>query len=1114
MPITEALQEQLDRLNPQQREAVDHVDGPLLVIAGPGTGKTQLLSLRAANILATRDVAPRNILCLTYTEAGARAMRKRLVELIGRDAYGLEVCTFHGFCAQLRSRYPEYFHAGVTGELVSGIRQGEILNGLLKELPASSPLYAGVWEGVQANFKSIKSFVSEFKKSGLALDEFRAMQQQTLQFIELAKQSPVLDMIRGGMPGDHAAKEEFDRDFREAVEELVASAPRELREPVITTPGIYVPYATWLRGLVRRTEFFDEDFKTEGFKKFRDEVFVGNRVATKKFRAENDCKRALAAIDIYEKYQAQLAEEGLYDFDDMIGDALDALNDDGLRGAMQQRYQYIQVDEFQDTNGAQLRLVELLTNGGDPREANVMAVGDDDQAIMRFQGASVECIRQFQERCHPHEVVLRVNYRSTPAIVELGGEVGGQIERRIVGGDGDAKRLTAYRAESEQTEFTARVFASQDVERYELARDIRKRIDAGFIGNCEDPSEAIAVISPKNRALADLIPYLHRFDVPFTYRVTSEISQMECMQTLIAVMRFVVARSLGHTKAAEAQLPQIVASPELGISHSSCIWLAREVRSNEEYCKSWITALRKQESGRLAELWSWLDELAAEQSAAPVRGLIARMARRIGGYYEKRKDENVLAFAEFNAGIRALLDFAEGELCSGRGLGRAMRLSDVMERFELAQLYDEKVNATVELGTPGAATLTTAHGSKGLEFDLVYLLDADDGTWRKESNGMSCFPQNMLVGDGRGTADKVDDEDDVHRLLFVAVTRAKRFLEVYRGPGELVRELQGLVEEEEVEAAPEDLDDIIATSWARAFELDTPELVKLLEPLAPEHLSVSALNDFVAYEPGCPNSLEFPAKRMLCLPQEPSIALEFGRAVHEFMKDYVAHVLAAGDTGLDGLAEATRQKILRMDFEEKDVQSYAGRFDRIVGQFVPRLGEALASRLDDGASVRTEMKLNAHVASSEVPLFGICDLIVLDEARHEAHIVDYKTGFNYKHKNAAAYRRQLQFYKLLLENSVELPGYRVVDEMDIYIEPEKGSEGDLHEPVREVVSSDDLEHLTKLVEAVWARIQAGAYDTSAFEESELYKSKVAGKSLQKGRIQSYYEQWLIDTPVG
>ena len=115
----DAFTESLERLNPQQREAVEYIDGPLMVIAGPGTGKTQLLSLRAANILAQRDIQPQNILCLTYTEAGAEAMTKRLIELIGRDGYNIEVSTFHAFASGCRNKYPEYFREKSRTTLIS-----------------------------------------------------------------------------------------------------------------------------------------------------------------------------------------------------------------------------------------------------------------------------------------------------------------------------------------------------------------------------------------------------------------------------------------------------------------------------------------------------------------------------------------------------------------------------------------------------------------------------------------------------------------------------------------------------------------------------------------------------------------------------------------------------------------------------------------------------------------------------------------------------------------------------------------------------------------------------------------------------------------------------------
>ena len=99
----------LAKLNPAQKQAVDEIYGPLFVLAGPGTGKTQLLSARAANILNLTDTSPESILCLTYTEAGATAMRQRMAEIIGIDAYKINVMTFHGFAMDIASTFSEYF---------------------------------------------------------------------------------------------------------------------------------------------------------------------------------------------------------------------------------------------------------------------------------------------------------------------------------------------------------------------------------------------------------------------------------------------------------------------------------------------------------------------------------------------------------------------------------------------------------------------------------------------------------------------------------------------------------------------------------------------------------------------------------------------------------------------------------------------------------------------------------------------------------------------------------------------------------------------------------------------------------------------------------------------
>src|SRR3989344_7349350 len=119
------------KLTARQKQAVDYLNGPLLVIAGPGTGKTQLLSARVANILKSTDVYPDNILCLTFTNKAADNMAQRLQELIGRDAQAVNVKTFHGLAADVMNRYPEYFWRGARLDIAPEAVQAEIIQQVL-----------------------------------------------------------------------------------------------------------------------------------------------------------------------------------------------------------------------------------------------------------------------------------------------------------------------------------------------------------------------------------------------------------------------------------------------------------------------------------------------------------------------------------------------------------------------------------------------------------------------------------------------------------------------------------------------------------------------------------------------------------------------------------------------------------------------------------------------------------------------------------------------------------------------------------------------------------------------------------------------------------------------
>lgn len=1105
MRQSEELREQLDRLNSEQRGAVDCIDGPLLVVAGPGTGKTQLLSLRAANILSTRDVRPKNILCLTFSNAGAESMRKRLVELIGRDAYGIEVATFHSFASSLRSRFPHAFKRGSSSAIISDLRRAEIVNAILNSLPSENALASGSQNGVNIRLNEVISFISRFKASGLTTDELRAIADQNDAFFDIVEaDEELMDIVNSPLPRKDCDKEAFISGFETSILRVCANAPVESCNPVISVPGIYVPYPKWMRELVADAELIDEDGNAAGFSDLRNTLFEGTGKDGRMLRDRKTSRYMRAAADIYDRYCEALSERNLYDFDDMILDAIEAIRGDrSISDELHNTYQYIQVDEFQDTNGAQMRILELLA--GDAERPNIMAVCDDDQAIMRFQGATIECIQQFEDRWHPENIVLKTNYRSTPAIVELGKGVAGQIENRLATSVAD-KDVKAFSPQTGPTRFSEHVFVSRDAELYSLAEDIRSVIDGGFIERCSDPDEAIAVIAPKHASLKSLIPYLNEFNIPFAYRETSNVFAMESMQTLLALLRYVAFAGSGRLQYAEAQLPQIVASPEFGLSKTDCLLFAKKVKT--DYHGRWINALDDTDNPKLQYIAQRLGEWASKAAVSPVRELVFDLSRPLMSYYEGLGESDPWAYAQFNAGIRALLRFTEDELGGASHLRRAVRITDIVKAMDDLERYGISIDATISIGREGAIRLVSAHGSKGLEFDRVYMLDADDSTWHKGAASTSFFTKNMYVGDQK-------DDDDARRLLFVALTRAKRELELYRASGSTLRELSDAIDT--VEHTPDACKaaKICATSWLEQYSLDTPEFASLLAPeLTPKFLSASGLNDFVEVVNGEPATVEFPSKRMLRLPQSPAIASEFGTIVHAYFEDYVGKVILGGEDA-ESVNDLYRNCISWLDYREDEVEGVLLRFQRIVNEFIPTLPDIIKGV--DGRIV-TEAKLNV-LTPSGVPLYGLCDLLLVDDAAKEVHIIDYKTGFSYPGATpTTSYGRQLGFYKLLIELSGEFEGYKVVSSSDVYVEPKRGNAGELHPAVETDMTADSADHLISLIDVVWRRIQEGDFDTSGFLGSENYLEAQAKDVTKDGKprkrkdhrlFQAAFEDWLI-----
>ena len=556
------------KLNANQRQAVDYIHGSLLVVAGPGTGKTELLSMRTAQILRQTDTLPDSILCLTFTESGATNMRQRLRQIIGEDAYKIAIHTFHSFGMEIINQHREYFFRGADAQPADELTQHQIVTEILEGLDWRNPLSAkNNGEFVYTN--ELIRVISEFKQSGLTPAELRAITADNQRVIadiasdiqqvfaaKISKKTielfaPLAEKIAERVGGGGITESSGDTDD---------SAPHHATPSAALPPSI-TPYAQVLALSIAHAaqEAIDAN-STKPLTAWKNkwcEKNAAGEFVLKDFAAS---EKLSAAIDVYEAYGNVLAERSLFDYDDMILSVIQACESHPeLRANLQEQFQFIMVDEFQDTNLAQLRLLFDLT--GDEDNPNIMAVGDDDQAIFSFQGADVGNIQRFRQHYHdPKIIVLTDNYRSAADILTAARGVITQGTDRLENTiDGLSKQLTAH-ASGSGARVEVQEFTSVSEERAGVAQQIAELIKRGA-----DPAH-ITVIARHHKELIELLPYLYRQNLTVNYERHDDILEQDIIQALDKLARVVMAIHQNNLDAANSLLPEVIAHPAFGFS--------------------------------------------------------------------------------------------------------------------------------------------------------------------------------------------------------------------------------------------------------------------------------------------------------------------------------------------------------------------------------------------------------------------------------------------------------------------------------------------------------------------------------------------------------------------
>ena len=445
----------------EQKLAVDTIDGPVLVIAGPGSGKTELLGLRVANILKKTDTPTNSILCLTFTESAASNMRSRLVGLIGPEAHKVAIHTFHSFGTEIIAQNPSYFFFGAGFKPAAELAQFEVLQEIFTELDPRNLMSSFHPELGFTFLKDSLSCIEAIKKGGLTPSEFREVLNHNKLFLE-----EIETELQKIFENTISAKTvENLWGFMEKIENLkLQDNSKELKSSINSSTLPWSDTFSTLQEIVLlqlaqvrrdvensgKTNYqagkVDTKAVTAWKNSFTEKDTSGNR-HTKDFLRMD---KMLVLADIYEAYQNKMFSNGSFDFADMLLEVVKILNDPksiDLKYNLQEKYQYILVDEFQDTNGVQMRLLECLIDSDlIDFEPNILLVGDDDQAVFKFQGANIENMLKFKDK-YPNtkQVVLTKNYRSTQDILDLAMKVASQSNERMTFEDGKTKILESVK---------------------------------------------------------------------------------------------------------------------------------------------------------------------------------------------------------------------------------------------------------------------------------------------------------------------------------------------------------------------------------------------------------------------------------------------------------------------------------------------------------------------------------------------------------------------------------------------------------------------------------------------------------------------------------------------
>lgn len=1100
--MEQSFEERYKNLNKEQKRAVDTTDGPVMVIAGPGSGKTELLSLRVGNILKQGTAKASSILLLTFTETAAQNMRDRLEALIGPDAYRVAIYTFHGFCTDIIGRYPEYFFEASHFRPASDLLQSEILEKIFERLPHKHVIGGFHPDLGYSYLKEAQVRIKDIKKGGLTPTRFREiLKENEKSFAELniILEKYLPDRIGKDSPAIFEQMKSAFEKTRSGMGHMYANSISLALEAVDATEKT-TPLSTWKTSYTGKTE--------DGKRVLKDFLSLS---------------KLLALADVYEMYQESLHKEGYFDYEDMILQVVEVLSKNiTLRTELEEMYQYIMVDEFQDTNNAQLSLVKALSSNpvheGNP---NVCVVGDDDQAIYKFQGAEISNIHTFKELYKDVvTIVLTENYRSTQKVLDFARAIVVQGVNRLENRYEEIRKdLVAKNLKLEKGEIHTHAFPTAEEEYAYIAEEVSKLLDKKV------PAKEISLIAREHKQLILLLPYLDALNIPYTYTRKENVFDEKHVKELIILCRFL--STVGdNTNERDDLLPEILAFPFWGLDRIA-IWQIAENAKHENI--SWLSSMQASGNEYIKSIATFLIELGVASQTTPLEIILdtligskdiplvtdspdddtneysefGRLKLKIDftspykEYYfgKNALKENASTYINFLSSLRvfmhALRDYKEGE---------ALRTHDVGGFVDIHTDYKiPLINETPFAHNENSVSLLTSHGAKGLEFAYVFVVSVNDAIWAgsKKGNKLS-FPINLPL------ANAGDDEDDFIRLFYVALTRARHTLYITHHKSPLrfltISDLPETNNSTQSVDAPDLLAHGLAVYHAPPFARDEKALLqKVVEGymLSPTHL-----NNFLDLTKGGP--MMFLEQNLLRFPQAKIASGVYGTAIHKSLED--AHIMARKDgkvPPLDTIIKSFITELKRGRLQDYEENKLKERGEKVLAKYY----ELKKDEIKSGCQVEINFSKQSVMLDGAL-LTGKIDKVISEDKNWI--VVDLKTGkgFNsWDNEKLVAhdelklhhYRHQLMMYKILVENSRDYNVNKVVEGVLEFVEEtilntksqttqNKANHADqIQELKLSLIDKDadnELHKFKKLILAVYNKITSLDFpDTSKYEQT-------------------------------